>query len=95
MKRIDSFDVRINLEKTGENIKKLIQDSGFSIVEIQKMLHLESVQSIYKWRAGRLPSIDNLMYLSLIFEVPIDEIIVKESTASSATKESDLETRED
>ena len=76
MKRIDSFDVCIDQKATGENIKLLIEKSGYSIAEIQEMLHLESVQSIYRWRKGSIPSIDNLICLSKIFEKPIEEILL-------------------
>lgn len=74
---IDSFNIQIDQEATGENIKNLIQQSGYTILQIRDMLHLESVQSIYRWRKGSIPSVDNLVYLSMIFEVPMDEIIVK------------------
>ena len=36
-------------------------------------------QAIYKWEQGAaLPAIDNLVYLSAIFETPIDSILIIE-----------------
>ena len=78
MKRIDAYGVRIDMEATGENIKRLIKESGYKISEIQEMLHLQSVQSIYRWTKGNMPSIENLLCLSMIFEIPIEQIIVTE-----------------
>ena len=36
-------------------------------------------QAIYKWQRGTaLPSVDNLVLLSAVFGVPVDEILVLE-----------------
>lgn len=42
-----------------------------------------SCQAIYKWQHGlSLPSVDNLVILSELFHVPMDQIIIRESLAS-------------
>lgn len=37
-----------------------------------------SVQAVYKWESGRsMPTIDNLVCLAYLFDVRIDDIVVK------------------
>ncbi len=67
----------INLIKTGENIKKIMTEKKLSVKDIQSFLKLESVQAVYKWIWGySIPTIDNLVALSILFNTPIDKIIV-------------------
>lgn len=69
----------INMEGTGNRIKELINDAGYSIKELQKAMTPISRQAIYKWQQGKtLPTIDNLMILSKLLSVPIEQIIVTE-----------------
>ena len=43
----------------------------------REALGFNSPQSIYKWQAGTaLPSIDNLVALAAVLQVPVDEILV-------------------
>ena len=66
----------IDKESTGMNLKKLMDQRGLIVKDIQKYLHLGSVQSIYHWLNGTcLPSLDNLYALSQLFQVPMDDII--------------------
>ena len=76
MRIIDGFCVSINEGATGKNIEMLVKENQCTAREIQEMLHLQSVQSIYRWYHGQLPSIDNLVCLSRIFEVPIEKILI-------------------
>lgn len=67
----------INMEKTGENIKRLMQEKGFTVADFQEIFHFKNEVSIYKWRNGSsLPSIDNLVILSYLFETTINDILV-------------------
>ena len=67
----------INLLKTGENILALREKKGLSVRDLQQMLGFATPQAIYKWQRGNsLPTIDNLVVLSAVFRVPIDEILV-------------------
>lgn len=67
----------INMEKTGQNIKKLMQDEGYTVADFQEIFHFKNEVSIYKWRNGSsLPSIDNLVILSDLFHKSINEILV-------------------
>ena len=76
----------INLYKTGENIHTLREQKGLSVRTLQSMLGFATPQAIYKWQQGiTLPSIDNLVALSSILEVPIEQILVVETPAARAS----------
>lgn len=50
----------INLEKTGQKIKKLREAKNLSVRDLQEILGFESPQAIYKWQWGEsLPTLDN------------------------------------
>jgi len=67
----------INLVKTGQNISALRQQCGLTVRELQHLLGFATPQAIYKWQHGlTLPTVDNLVVLSAIFQVPIDAILV-------------------
>ncbi len=69
----------INLNKTGQNILTLRRERGLSVRALQDLLGFATPQAIYKWQQGlTLPSIDNLVALSCILQVPIDAILVVE-----------------
>lgn len=67
----------LDSEATGRRIKELREERHMKVAALAEMLGLESVQAIYKWqRAESMPSIDNLVVLSGLFGVPIDNIIM-------------------
>ena len=67
----------LDLEATGMNIKSLMRRRGVSVRELQAIMGFPYVQTIYNWFNGKnMPSIDNLVVLSQILAVRIDEIIV-------------------
>ena len=66
----------VDLNKTGQNNCILRKQSGISVKELQELLGFATPQAIYKWQHGdSLPTVDNLVALSVIFAVPIDEIV--------------------
>ena len=66
----------VDLNQTGKNICILRERSGISVRELQELLGFATPQAIYKWQHGdSLPTVDNLVALSVIFAVPIDEIV--------------------
>ena len=74
---------RINMKRTGARIKELRRQSGYTVKDLQKALDPISYQAIYKWQQGQsLPSVDNLVILSELFQVPIDQIIIREALAT-------------
>ena len=67
----------LDLEATGMNIKSLMRRQGVSVRDLQAIMGFPYVQTIYNWFKGKnMPSIDNLVVLSQILAVRIDEIIV-------------------
>lgn len=67
----------IDLEKTGHNIRQLRVQNLLKVNDLQRTFGFAQPQSIYKWEQGKsLPTIDNLLVLSKIFGVSMDEIIV-------------------
>lgn len=66
----------IDLYKTGQKIKQIMEQQGLSVRDIQEYLGLAAPQSIYHWFGGRnLPAIDNLYALSELLHIPIDEML--------------------
>ncbi|WP_330414280.1 helix-turn-helix transcriptional regulator [Dorea formicigenerans] len=48
-----------------------------SVRELQEAFGFETLQAIYKWQHGTaLPTIDNLVILSAVLDVRMDEILV-------------------
>ena len=69
----------VDLEATGKNIEKLRKEAGLSVKDLQNIFGFGTPQAIYKWQHGTaLPTVDNLVLLSAIFKVSIDEILVVE-----------------
>lgn len=68
----------IDLQATGENIIRLRKASGLTVRELQQYFGFEEPQAIYKWQQGKsLPSVDNLLALSILFGVSMNEILVQ------------------
>ena len=67
----------IDLVATGKNIVRLREESGLSVRNLQEIFGFATPQAIYKWQHGTaMPTIDNLIVLSAVFKVPMDEIII-------------------
>ncbi len=70
---------KIDLVKTGERMKKVMTDRGYSVREIQQFLHLSCPQPVYRWFRGEtLPKTDYLYALSELFGVNLEELLVAE-----------------
>jgi transcriptional regulator with XRE-family HTH domain len=68
----------INIEKTGKKLKNLASCYGYSVKDIQEYLGLACPQPIYRWYKGIiLPSIDNLLRLSELYHLHMEELLVK------------------
>ncbi|MFG6327324.1 MAG: helix-turn-helix domain-containing protein [Lachnospiraceae bacterium] len=67
----------INMAATGRKIMELRERSGLTVKDLQDLFGFATPQAIYKWQHGTaMPAIDNLVFLSVIFQVPIDDILV-------------------
>lgn len=73
-----SSKTSIDLMETGRRLKKLAQRNGYSVKDIQQFLGLSCPQPVYRWYKGViLPSVDNLLRLSELYHVHMEELLVK------------------
>lgn len=69
----------IDMKKTGILLKEKIAEQGYTVRDIQNELQLSCPQPVYRWFKGRvLPSLDNLLMLSRILKVHMEELLVVE-----------------
>ena len=74
----------IDLVATGKNIIKLREESRLSVRDLQNIFGFATPQAIYKWQHGTaLPTIDNLIVLSVVFKVSMEEIIIVQTKISA------------
>ena len=67
----------INLEKTGKQIQKYMNQGGYCVQDVQDYLGLSCKQSIYKWLKGKsLPNLEHLCALSYLFHCTLDDLVV-------------------
>ena len=67
----------VDMKQTGQNIHVLREQRGISVKQLQLLMGFGTPQAISKWQHGEsLPTVDNLVALSAIFDVPIDAILV-------------------
>ena len=68
---------RIDMIKTGRNINRLRKKAGMTVKELQEAFGFATPQAIYKWQRGMsLPTVDNLLVLSVLLGVSLDELII-------------------
>ena len=73
----------IDLLTTGANIRRLRYEREITVAQIQNYLELQTPRAIYKWQRGdALPDIENLLGISIMFAVPINEILKTEHRES-------------
>lgn len=66
----------IDKERTGERIRVFMELRGLTVKDVCRTLSLGCVQAVYKWMDGvNLPSLDNMYYLSILLQVPMDSLI--------------------
>lgn len=69
----------IDLIRTGENIRKIRKQRGITVRQLQEIFGFSTPQAIYKWQQGTaLPTIDNLLVLASVLDVPIERILILE-----------------
>ena len=65
------------MKATGKRIRELRLEKGIKIDDIVTYMGLSVPQAIYKWQRGdSLPSVDNLYALSILYDTPVEEILV-------------------
>ena len=79
-----SFPV-INLVRTGENIKRIAKENRYSADKIRDALGICDRSNVYKWFRGEVfPVVDNLLAMSILFGITINELIVTEIIEKAA-----------
>lgn len=67
----------IDMKKTGILLKETIEKAGYTVKDIQKILHLSCPQPIYRWFKGIiLPSVDHLYVLSRLLKIHMEDLLV-------------------
>lgn len=67
----------IDVEATGKQIMKLRAGEDISVKEFADRLHV-SIQTVYHWQRGiSVPTLDTLVILSELYDVPIDGLVVR------------------
>ena len=67
----------IDMVKTGQNIQNLRQNAGLTVKDLQDIFGFATPQAIYKRQHGvTMPTLDNLIVLSVVFQVRMDDILV-------------------
>lgn len=64
---------------TGARIRELLKEKGLTPQDVQQELELQCPQSVYAWISDKrksLPSLDNMVSLSQLLDVPIEDILV-------------------
>ncbi len=65
----------------GEKLRETRKAAGFSQEELAEKLNV-SRQAITKWESDiGLPDISNIMTISKLFSIPVDDLISEEKTA--------------
>ena len=73
-----SSKTSIDMIETGKRLKKLAQRRRYSVKDIQQYLGLSCPQPVYRWYKGIiLPSVDNLLRLSELYHVHMEELLVR------------------
>ena len=77
----------IDMKKTGILLKETIENAGYTVKDIQKILHLSCPQPIYRWFKGIiLPSVDHLYVLSRLLKIHMEDLLVPIQEKISITK---------
>ncbi len=67
----------IDMEKTGILLKEMFDKCGYTVKDIQKILHLSCPQPIYRWFKGNiLPSVDHLYALGNILHMHMEDLLI-------------------
>ena len=67
----------IDMKKTGILLKETIEKTGYTVKDIQKILHLSCPQPVYRWFKGIiLPSVDHLYVLSRLLKIHMEDLLV-------------------
>ena len=68
-------------EKTGKRLKEIRKERKIRVSYVCDFMGGISERAVYKWECGAcLPSLDNLLALSHLYHVPMEDMLVYEET---------------
>lgn len=74
----------INVKATGVRIRDIRIARGLTIRQVSEFMGFTTDQAVCKWQRGDcLPSVDNLLALSELYETTIEDILVRNDEMSS------------
>ena len=74
----------INMQATGQRIRELRLAKHFTVEQFGEIFSV-SPQAVCKWQRGdALPGIENLLLLCDIYQIHVEDLIVREDVRSSA-----------
>lgn len=69
---------KIDVEATAKNIRYYRKEEGFTQMELADCFGFTTNQMVWRWENGKsVPSVDNLVILSFILGVSIDDLVVR------------------
>lgn len=55
----------------------MLKTNGYTVKDVQEVMGFENPQAVYKWLSGKsLPSLENLLILSKLLNISIENILV-------------------
>lgn len=85
--------ISLDLKLTGQRIRTVMIEHGYTVRQIQDILNLACPQPVYRWIHGyTLPSVDNLYRLSKLFCVHMEDLLV-DGAADETDDKSEGETK--
>lgn len=67
-----------DMRKTGENLKRLRRQNGYTADEVRKYVGIGTVHAVYKWERGEsFPTLDNFFALAELYGADPMDIIVR------------------
>ncbi len=77
---------------TGAIIKSLRQFKHISVKNLQEIFGMENPQAIYNWESGKnMPSIDNLLVLANVFDVPLEALLAFRTVEITVSEENKIQ----
>ena len=69
----------VNLKRTGKLLKQLREENHLKVSDLRDFFGFDYPNAIYDWEKGlKLPNISNLIALSMLYEVSIDELLLSD-----------------
>ncbi len=70
----------IDMVATGERLNSARRERNISVNEMREYLGFNNATSIYRWIRGEsLPTLENMYAISILFSMPVNELLVEES----------------